>query len=250
MELQELIAQVESASPDDPLDRLVTATVQQQHLADLGDQLLDHFVQAARQDGCSWAQIGEALGVSKQAAQQRHGASDKPRGGLIDWVKGRNVGRGRRRFERFTKEATRTVVKSQELARDMHHEEIGPEHVLIALLSDGGETAVARLLAGWSITRDEVVAAVDADRPRGESPPRGHIPFTSGAKKALELSLREAMALGHNFISAEHILLGLVRTDEGVTAEIMRKHEVTLPAARDAVREALAGLTEGEPDPG
>ncbi len=127
-------------------------------------------------------------------------------------------------FERFTSAARRVIVLSQEEARELDHNFIGTEHVLLGLISAEPEGGVARILRGHGLTpevaRNDVVAIVG----RGKSSPGGHIPFTPRAKKTLELSLREALQLHHNFIGPEHILLGLIREGAGVGAQILRNH--------------------------
>jgi ATP-dependent Clp protease ATP-binding subunit ClpA len=141
-------------------------------------------------------------------------------------------------FERFTDRARRVVVLAQEEARGLNHNYIGTEHILLALVGEGEGIAAQALnrfgmtLAG---TRDEVVARVS----RGSHPPKGKIPFTPRAKKTLELSLREALALHHNYIGTEHILLGVVREGEGVAAQILAERAGDLAAVRQAVLDVL-----------
>ncbi len=140
-------------------------------------------------------------------------------------------------FERFTDRARMSIVGAQEEARRLDHNYIGTEHVLLGLLNER-EGVAARVLNSFGITlegaRGEVVAIVG---PGTEKAPSGHIPFTPRSKKVLELSLREALSLGHNYIGTEHILLGLVREGEGVAAQIL----VRRGAALDKVREAVVG---------
>jgi ATP-dependent Clp protease ATP-binding subunit ClpA len=126
-------------------------------------------------------------------------------------------------FERFTNRARRVVVLAQEEARLLNHNYIGTEHILLGLLGEP-ESIGGQVLAGFGFTtsgtREEVAAKVG----RGKKEPSGHIPFTPRAKKTLELSLREALAIKHNYIGTEHILLGLIREGEGVAVQIMREH--------------------------
>jgi ATP-dependent Clp protease ATP-binding subunit ClpA len=142
-------------------------------------------------------------------------------------------------FERFTSRARHVVVLAQEEARRLHHNYIGTEHVLLGLLGEP-EGYAGRVLAGFGIsldgTRDEVKAIVGT----GSAEPKGHIPFTPRAKKTLELSLREALALHHNYIGTEHILLGVIREGEGVGAQILRQH-ADLAAIRMAVLDLVPG---------
>ena len=140
-------------------------------------------------------------------------------------------------FERFTSRARRAVVLAQEEARGLNHNYIGTEHILLGLLEPGGIAAQALSRFGMTAagTRDEVRARVGA----GSDPPRGKIPFTPRAKKTLELSLREALRLSHNYIGTEHILLGLVREGEGVAAQILTEHAGDLEVVRQAVLDVI-----------
>lgn len=136
-------------------------------------------------------------------------------------------------FERFTDRARRTIVQAQEESRALHHNHIGPEHILLALVREGdGGGSGRRVLTDMGITearvRDQLGLAVD---PEVESP-TGHIPFTPQAKKTLELSLREALQLGDPHIGTEHILLGLIRQDDGLASDALRDLGVDLDTAR------------------
>jgi ATP-dependent Clp protease ATP-binding subunit ClpA len=126
-------------------------------------------------------------------------------------------------FERFTNRARHVVVLAQEEARELNHNYIGTEHILLGLLREP-EGYGGRVLAGFGMSLDGVRDEVKAIVGTGKAKPTGHIPFTPRAKKTLELSLREALALHHNYIGTEHILLGLIREGDGVAAQIMKKH--------------------------
>src|ERR1700691_1187476 len=145
-------------------------------------------------------------------------------------------------FERFTNKARHVVVLSQEEARRLSHNYIGTEHILLGLLGEPDGVAY-KVLATFDLTldgvREEVVQLVGA----GKQEPKGHIPFTPRAKKTLELALREALALNHNYIGTEHILLGLIREGDGVAAQIMKKH-ADLLAIRLAVLDRLPAGTD------
>jgi ATP-dependent Clp protease ATP-binding subunit ClpA len=124
-------------------------------------------------------------------------------------------------FERFTDEARRVVVLSQEESRLLDHDHIGTHHLLLGLIHEG-DGAAAQALAALGVTLDGARGQVERIVGRGSSGPvSGHIPFTPGAKKALELSLREALQLGHNYIGTEHVLLGLLRTDDPAVGEVL-----------------------------
>jgi ATP-dependent Clp protease ATP-binding subunit ClpC len=138
-------------------------------------------------------------------------------------------------FERFTAVARRVVVLSQEEARELHHNYIGTEHILLGLLGERDSTAF-RVLEKFGLTQENARADVRRIVGEGQQDPKsGHIPFTPRAKKVLELGLREALALHHNYIGTEHILLGLIREGDGVGPQIMREHAKDLLAIRLAV---------------
>jgi ATP-dependent Clp protease ATP-binding subunit ClpC len=145
-------------------------------------------------------------------------------------------------FERFTDRARRVVVFAQEESRLLNHNYVGTEHILLGLIHEG-EGVAARALESLGISLDKVRTKVEEIIGAGVSPPAGHIPFTPRAKKVLELSLREATQLGHNYIGTEHILLGLIREGEGVGAQALIKLGADLERAREAVIELLSGYT-------
>ncbi len=141
-------------------------------------------------------------------------------------------------FERFTKSARHVVVLAQDEARGLNHNYIGTEHLLLALLREQQGPA-ARALGRLGITAPEVRQEIRARVGTGQKSPKGHIPFTPRAKKVLELSLREAIALHHNYIGTEHLLLGLVREGSGVGAQILIEHAGDLAAVRMALLDSL-----------
>ncbi|GAA3650662.1 hypothetical protein GCM10022224_011850 [Nonomuraea antimicrobica] len=137
-------------------------------------------------------------------------------------------------FERFTDRARRVVVLAQEEARTLHHDYIGTEHLLLGLIGEG-EGVASLVLDGCGVERDHVRAFVERAVGRGAEAPSGHIPFTPRAKKVLELSLREALQLRHNYIGTEHILLGLIKEGEGLAALAIRDTGADLPDVRQRV---------------
>jgi ATP-dependent Clp protease ATP-binding subunit ClpC len=139
-------------------------------------------------------------------------------------------------FERFTERARRVVVHAQEEARDLNHGYIGTEHLLLGLMREP-ESAAARALRELEISQDAVRDKVVEIIGRGSGAPSGHIPFTPRAKKVLELSLREALQLSHNYIGTEHILLGLIREGQGVAAKVLTSLGGDLSRVRDKVIE-------------
>ncbi len=143
-------------------------------------------------------------------------------------------------FERFTDRARRVVVLAQEEARLLNHNYIGTEHILLGLIHEG-EGVAAKALESLGISLEAVRAQVEEIIGQGGSSPSGHIPFTPRAKKVLELSLREALQLGHNYIGTEHILLGLIREGEGVAAQVLQKLGADLSRVRQQVIQLLSG---------
>lgn len=228
--LEELIALVHKRSPRRTiLERITVAEDLSLDLQETADRLTDHFVQQARSAGHSWAQIGAQLGVSKQGAQQRYlnareGEDNMAAQLLADEPDPREPNRpqgpmkrlkGALKLQRFTEDARNAVKSAQLEARELHHDHIGPEHLLLGILAAGG--AGAKALNSLNMTLDSVRARIRSEIGQGAHSGTGHLPFTRDAKIVLELSLREALRLGHNYIGTEHILLGLVRSDNLAT---------------------------------
>ena len=151
-------------------------------------------------------------------------------------------------FEKFTDRARRVVVLAQEEARLLRHDYIGTEHLLLGLIHEGAAVA-ARALESLEITLDAVRAEVEEIIGAGSSAPQGHIPFTPRAKKVLELSLREAQSLGHEYIRPEHILLGLLREGEGVAVQVLVRLGTDLNRVRQRVIQ-LMRAEDSEPEGG
>ncbi len=151
-------------------------------------------------------------------------------------------------FERFTDRARRVVVLAQEEARLLNHNYIGTEHILLGLIHEG-EGVAARALESMGISLESVRSQVVEIIGQGSQAPSGHIPFTPRAKKVLELSLREALQLGHNYIGTEHILLGLIREGEGVAAQVLQQLGADLPKVRQTVIQLLSGVQGEESTP-
>src|ERR1700686_3419712 len=148
--------------------------------------------------------------------------------------------------ERFTERARRVVVLAQEEARMLNHNYIGTEHVLLGLIHEG-EGVAAKALESLGISQEAVRQQVEEIIGQGQQAPSGHIPFTPRAKKVLELSLREPLQLGHNYIGTEHILLGLIREGEGVAAQVLVKLGADLNRVRQQVIQLLHGYQGKEP---
>ena len=146
-------------------------------------------------------------------------------------------------FERFTDRARRVVILAQEEARLLNHNYIGTEHILLGLIHEH-EGVAAKALESLGTSLESVRGQVEEIIGQGAKPPGGHIPFTPRAKRVLELSLREALQLGHNYIGTEHILLGLIREGEGVAAQVLVKLGADLARVREQVVHLLATLGE------
>ncbi|MGN9778682.1 Clp protease N-terminal domain-containing protein [Micromonospora sp. H33] len=188
----------------DALDQLASAVVVADHLGELADHLIGHFVDQARRSGASWTEIGRSMGVSKQAAQKRF--VSKSGDTQIDPQEG---------FNRFTPRARNVVMASQNEARATGHLEIRPEHIVLGLLAEPEALAAKAIVAqGVSLERvREAATAALSPAPGGEVP--ALIPYDAQSKKALELTFREALRLGHNYIGTEHILLALLEQEDG-----------------------------------
>lgn len=202
MTLDELIADVKGSTPyGTALDHLTTATTVAGHLDELADHLVGHFVDQARRSGASWTLIGQSMGVTKQAAQQRFVAGDTS-------------------LDRFTNRAKVVVLKAQNEARDRGHEEVTTVHLVLGLLAEWeGFAGMAIEAAG--VTKAAVTTAALAALPPAGQPSTPHVPFSAGLKKVHELIVRESLRLGHNYVGTEHILLGLLDAQEDAGAQVL-----------------------------
>jgi ATP-dependent Clp protease ATP-binding subunit ClpA len=185
---------------DDPLEQLTDAVLAAEHLSEVADHLIGHFVDQARRSGASWTEIGKCMGVTKQAAQKRF--VPRAEAATLDAEQG---------FARFTPRARSAVVAAQNTAHRARHTEITPDHLLLGLLHDPDALASA-LLTAQRIDPGTVAEAV-ALAP-GVSEPPALIPFSGPARKALELTFRIALRLGHNYIGTEHLLLALFDAED------------------------------------
>ncbi len=188
---------------DEPLEQLTDAVLAAESLGEIADHLIGHFVDQARRSGASWTDIGKCMGVTKQAAQKRfvpkvpdfQSATLDPNAG----------------FGRFTPRARNVVVAAQNKAQKAGNREITPDHLLLALFEDPDGLA-AKLLAGQHVNADAVGKVVTLP-PRSDEEMPTVIPFNGAAKKALELTFRQALRLGHNYIGTEHIALALFEAE-------------------------------------
>lgn len=202
--LDDLIGAIKKAHSD-VLDQLSDAVIVADHLGDLADHLIGHFVDQARRSGASWTDIGQSMGVTKQAAQKRFVPKEPAGPADLDPRQG---------FSRFTPRARNVVMAAQEQARTAGNAEISPGHLVLGLLADP-EGLGAKAIAAQGVTPEAIRQAVTASlpAPAGEVP--AVIPFDQQARKALELTFREALRLGHNFIGTEHMLLALLEQEAG-----------------------------------
>jgi hypothetical protein len=200
--LDDLIAGI-VRSYDGALERLTGAVVAADALGETADHLIGHFVDQARRAGASWTDIGRSMGVTKQAAQKRFVPKGPP--AEVDAAEG---------FGRFTTAARNVVVAAQNTAVAEGHAQIGTAHLVLGLLQDPDSAAVAAVTA-QDVAPDAVEAAVRAGLPgRAEDPP-ALVPFDGAAKKALELTFREALRLEAAEIGPEHLLLALLEEEDG-----------------------------------
>ena len=221
--LDDLIGAIASAH-DAPLERLSGAVLLAEHLGEVADHLVGHFVDQARRSGASWAEIGSSLGVSKQAAQQRF--VPKAGSGALDSSQG---------FSRFTDRARAAVVRAQEEAREAGNETIGVAHLVLGLVADPDSTSAAAIVA-QGISLDDVRRTATATLPpRSEQMP-AMVPFDAHAKRALELTFREALRLGANGIGTGHVLLGVLEAEDGTG--VLAGLGLDKPAAEAHVRAA------------
>jgi hypothetical protein len=225
--LDELIQAIKKVHSD-ALDQLSDAVLAAEHLGDVADHLIGHFVDQARRSGASWTDIGKSMGVTKQAAQKRFVPKDQPD---LD---------PNQSFSRFTPRARNVVMASQNEAIAAHNDRITTDHLVLGLLADPDGLA-AKAIVAQGVALDQVRAATGPQLPPAakEVPPL--LPYDATAKKALELTFREALRLGHNYIGTEHILLALLEQEGGHGP--LAGLGITKEASERYVAEALKAIT-------
>ena len=214
--LDELIGYVRSQEGT-ALDHVSAAVQISVHLGEVSDHLIGHFVDQARKGGASWTEIGRSMGVTKQAAQHRFVTKE------IDWQTTLTEAFRAHPFARFTDRARRSVQAAQHEAREHRHDHIDTEHLALGLLAEP-EGLATRAVEALGVPREAARQALIAilPPPDVDTPVTADkIPFTSPAKKVLELALREALLLGHNYIGTEHLLLGVLEEDDGLGARAL-----------------------------
>ncbi|MEV0295620.1 Clp protease N-terminal domain-containing protein [Nocardia sp. NPDC050710] len=206
LRLDDLISAIKKARPDNVLEQLSDAMVAAGHLGEVADHLIGHFVDQARRSGASWTDIGVSMGVSKQAAQKRFVPKTPGDAAAMDPNSG---------FAKFTPRARTVVMAAQEAARVAGNTQIGTAHVVLGLLTEPSGLAVQAIIAN-GVEVDAVRAAATAALPAadGDEVP-ALVPFGPEAKKVLELTFREALRLGHNYVGTEHVLLALLEQENG-----------------------------------
>jgi hypothetical protein len=231
LKLSTLIDYVDDSNAG-PLDKLEAAYNIAGTLSDQADHLIGHFVDQARRSGASWTEIGARMGgVTKQAARKRFTVD------LGDYEE-----MTKKAFGRYTTRARQAIVAAQEAAREHHHHYIGTEHILLGVLAEREGLAV-KAVEACGVTADGLREAVVArlGEPSEEVPER--IAFTGKSKKVLELTLREALRFGHNYIGTEHLLLGLIAEDSGLAAEVLRGQGLTDERVRAELERMFEEMT-------
>ncbi|HET9655358.1 MAG TPA: Clp protease N-terminal domain-containing protein [Kineosporiaceae bacterium] len=219
------------------LDQLTGAVLVAEHLGELADHLIGHFVDQARRSGASWTEIGRSLGVTKQAAQKRFVPKESAAVGDLDPSQG---------FSRFTPRARHVVMAAQDAARAAGNDRITPAHLVLGLLTEP-EALAARAITEQGVSLDRIREVTTQTLPERVAEVPDLIPFDGQAKKALELTFRQALRLGHNYIGTEHLLLALLDLEDGTG--VLAGLGVDRSRVEESVTAALARLTAQPPAP-
>ncbi|MFF9116702.1 Clp protease N-terminal domain-containing protein [Streptomyces massasporeus] len=199
--LDDLIAAIKKVH-EEPLDQLQDAVIAADHLGDVADHLIGHFVDQARRSGASWTDIGKSMGVTRQAAQKRFVPKESAD---LDPSQG---------FSRYTLPARNVVMTAHSESKDARNAEGVPEHLVLGLLAEP-EGLAAKAIVAQGVPLDTVREAATAALPPAVDEVPELVPYGQAAKKVLELTFREALRLGHNYIGTEHILLALLEHENG-----------------------------------
>jgi hypothetical protein len=250
--LDELIAYVRNQDGT-ALDHVSSAVRISEHLGELADHLIGHFVDQARKTGASWTEIGQSMGVTKQAAQKRFVPRD------TDWQDLLAEAFHANPFARFTPRARHAVTAVEEEARALRHNQIMPGHLALGLLHEP-EGLAARALGELGVTPEAarealvtaLVAALPAAGPAGSAEPAepagpaDKIPLAPRARKVLELTLREALLLGHNYIGTEHLLLAVLDDEESSGGGALTGLGISRERAREWLVAEIGRITEAK----
>ncbi|MFJ5227346.1 Clp protease N-terminal domain-containing protein [Streptomyces sp. NPDC088400] len=227
--LDDLIEAIKKTHSDS-LDQLSDAVIAADHLGDVADHLIGHFVDQARRSGASWTDIGRSMGVTKQAAQKRFVPKTPGEPSDLDPSQG---------FGRFTDRARNVVVASQNEARAAGNLEILPEHLVLGLLSEPDGLA-AKAIVARDVSPETVRRTVTATLPPAADSVPELIPYDARGRKALELTFREAVRMGHNYVGTEHILLALLELEDG--AGVLAGLGIDKASAEADIKDALAAI--------
>lgn len=230
--LDDLIEAIKKGHSD-TLEQLTDAVLAADHLGEVADHLIGHFVDQARRSGASWTDIGKSMGVTRQAAQKRFVPKGAGEAVTLDPSQG---------FDRFTPRAKSVVTAAQDEARAAGNAEIGVGHLALGLLTEPDAVAAQSLIA-QDAPLDAVRGAVTAVLPPAAETVPELIPYDAAARKVLELTYREALRLGHNYIGTEHILLALLEFEDG--AGPLHGLHVTKAATESYVERVLAHISAG-----
>ena len=231
--LDELIEGIKKVHTD-ALEQLSSAVIAADHLGEVADHLIGHFVDQARRSGASWTEIGRSMGVTKQAAQKRFVPKDP--GELFN-------PESNQPFSRFTPRARNVVQAAQEEARAAGNDQIGPAHLVLGLLAEP-EALAAKALVAQGLDLSTVRQAATATLPPPVEQVPGLIPLDGQGKKAMELTFREALRLGHNYIGTEHLLLALLELEDGTG--VLASLGVEKAATEGRFAEALAAIVAAQ----
>ncbi|MET7993915.1 Clp protease N-terminal domain-containing protein [Amycolatopsis sp. NPDC005232] len=229
VKLDDLISAIKANNDKDALAQLSDAVYMGEHLGELADHLIGHFVDQARRSGASWTEIGVSMGVSKQAAQKRFVPKDDAAGNI------------QRVYGRYTLLARNVVVAAQRAANEARSPGIDTVHLVLGLITEPSALA-AGIIVFQGVTLEAVKEAAEAKLPEPVDPVPDPMPFSAGAKKTLELTLREGLRMGHNYIGTEHILLALLEQGEGAGYEVLTGLGITKEPAEAKIQEALAEI--------
>ncbi|WP_116998922.1 Clp protease N-terminal domain-containing protein [Desertimonas flava] len=210
----------------DPLDQLTDAVLAADHLGEVADHLIGHFVDQARRSGASWTDIGHSMGVTKQAARKRFLPKDPGDLPAAD-------------FTRFTPRARNVVAAAHNEAQAALSGELGVAHLVLGLLHEPGAIA-AKAMVDQGVTLESVRRHATAALPSPAAEPPSLVPYDNDAKKALELTFRQALRLGHNYIGTEHLLLALLEHEDG--RGVLHDAGLTFDATEAQVRTILGAF--------